>query len=82
MMGWIFMGITACLLLGWYLSHRSKKNNTTEDTGMDADVEDLLWTGVLLSEIYDDDEHSDSSDDIGTDDYSADGGGFDGGGFE
>ena len=88
-MGWIFVGITACVLLGWYLYQRSK-NNAAEDTDQIADAEanddgfeDLLWTGVLLNEIYDDDEHRDPSDDMDSDDYDMDDGGFDdGGGFE
>lgn len=88
-MAWIFIGIIACLLLGWYLYRRSK-NDTTENTDQTADAEanddefeDLLWTGVLLNEIYDDDEQRDASDDMGSDDYDVDDGGFDdGGGFE
>ena len=87
-MAWIFIAIIACLLLGWYLYRRSK-NDTTENTDQTADAEtnddefeDLLWTGVLLNEIYDDDEQRDASDDM-SDDYDVDDGGFDdGGGFE
>ena len=89
MIGWIFIGITACGLLGWYLYQRSK-NDGTEDTDQAADVEDntddfedLLWTGVLLNEMYDDDEPRDASDDMDSDDYDVNDGGFDdGGGFE
>ncbi len=86
-MGWIFVGITACVLLGWYLYQRSK-NDAAENTDQIAeaeatdDFEDLLWTGVLLNEIYDDDEHRDPSDDMDSDDYGMDDGGFDDGGFE
>lgn len=89
-MAWIFIGIIACALLGWYLYRRSK-NDTAEDTDQDADAEanneefeDLLWTGVLLSEVYDDDEDQNSSDDVDSDDHSLmDDGGFDdSGGFE
>ena len=54
----------------------------TEGNG--DDFEDLLWTGVLLSEVYDEDEDHDTSDDIDSDDHHlTDDGGFDdGGGFE
>ncbi len=87
-MGWIFIGVIACLLLGWYLYQRSK-NDAAEDTDQIAEAEanddafeDLLWTGVLLNEIYDE-EHRDPSDDMDSDDYDMDDGGFDdGGGFE
>ena len=89
-MAWIFIFVTACLLLGLYLYRRSKNATTTEDTDQTADAEtndgefeDLLWTGVLLNEIYGDDERRDPSDDIGSDDYDVDDGGFDdGSGFE
>ncbi|RKU38404.1 hypothetical protein C6496_06210 [Candidatus Poribacteria bacterium] len=88
-MAWIFVGIVACVSIGWYLYRRSK-NDAAEDTDQTADAEtnddefeDLLWTGVLLNEIYDDDEQRDPSDDTGADDYDVDDGGFDdGGGFE
>ena len=49
-MGWVFIGVIACALFGWYLYHRSK-NNAAEDTDQAADVEgddgyeDLLLTG-------------------------------------
>ncbi len=87
-MVWIFIGVIACALLGWYLYQRSK-NNTTEDPDQATDAEanndefeNLLWTGVLLSEIYDEDQ--DSSDDVDADDHNLmDDGGFDdSGGFE
>ena len=87
-MGWVFIGVIACALFGWYLYHRSK-NNAAEDTDQAADVEgddgyeDLLLTGLMLGEIYDEDEH-DSSDDMDADDQTLmdDGGYDDGSGFE
>ena len=79
----LFLGVIACVLLVWYLYRRSKNNGTPEDTEpqTDDEDEDLLLTGVMLSEVYNDD---DSSDDMDTDGYDGmdDGGGFDGGGFE
>ena len=88
-MDWIFIGIIAGALLGWYLYRRSK-NRTTEDSDQAADVEGnadefegLLLTGLMLNEIYDDEEQRDPSDDMGSDDYDVGDGGFDdGGGFE
>ena len=86
---WIFIGGIACALLGWYLYQRSK-NDTSEDTDQTADAEanndefeDLLWTGVLLNEVYDDEDQN-SSDDMDADDQNLmDDGGFDdSGGFE
>ena len=87
-MGWVFIGVIACALLGWYLYHRSK-NNAAEDADQAKDVEgddgyeDLLLTGLMLDEIYDEDEH-DSSDDMDADDQALmDDGGYDNGsGFE
>ena len=95
----LFLGITtACVLLVWYLYRRSK-NDTSEDTKHQSDdvdtvdgtddYEDLLLTGLVLNEVFDDDDSSadtdsggfDSMDDGGGFD-SGDGGGFDGGGFE
>ena len=86
-MGWILIGITACVLLGWYL-YRRFKNDTSENTDQAEDVagddgyEDLLLTGLMLSEIYNEDEH-DSSDDMDADDQVLmdDGGYDDGSGF-
>ena len=79
LMSWTLIGAIACVLFGWYLYRRSK-NDTPENTDQAADVEDgaddfedLLLTGVLLSEVYDDDEAHDSSDDVD----SMDDGGFD-----
>ena len=87
-MGWVFIGVIACGLFGWYLYRRSK-NDTSENTDQAEDVEgddgyeDLLLTSLMLSEVYDDDEHSDPSDDVDSDDYDMDDGGFDdGGGLE
>ena len=70
-MGWVFMGAIACVLLVWYLYQRSQ-NETTEDTAPQPDEavtedEDLLLTGIVLSEIYDDD--GDSSDNVDSDEY-------------
>ena len=87
---WLFLGVIACGALVWYLYQRSK-NETPEDTAQQTDeadklgddeYEDLLLTGLMLSEVYDDDH--DSSDDTGSDgsDSIDDGGGFDGGGFD
>ena len=87
----LFLGVIACVLLVWYLYRRSKKD-TSDDANRqpdDADsvddteaYEDLLLTGVMLSEVYDDDQAS--SDDIDSDGYESidDGGGFDDSGFE
>ncbi len=71
----LFLGGIACILLVWYLYRRSK-NATPEEAdtvdGADDDYEDLLLTGLMLNEVYDDDKDPDSSDDV-------DSGGFDGG---
>ena len=88
-MVWIFIGGIACVLFGWYLYWRSR-NDTSEDTDQTTDAEanndefgDLLWTGVLLNEVYDDEDQK-SSDDMASDDNNLmDDGGFDdSGGFE
>ena len=76
--GLILIGITAGVLLVWYLYRRSQ-NKTSEDTEPQPDeaddgYEDLLLTGLMLREIYDDD--NDSSDDTDSDGYDD---GFDGG---
>ena len=84
LMSWTLIGAIACMLFGWYLYRRSK-NDTPENTDQAADVEDgaddfedLLLTGILLGEVYDDDEAHDSSDDVDSDDVdSMDDGGFD-----
>lgn len=82
----LFFGVTACVLIVWYLYRRSK-NGTSEDTEQQPDevdklgddaYEDLLLTGLVLDEVYNDDD--DSSDDMDAD--ADDGGGFDGSGFE
>ena len=88
---WIFLGLIACGVLVWYLYRRSQKDadknrkEQTNDTDtvdqVDDGYEDLLLTGVMLSEIYDDDNPSDNADSDGLDSVD-DGGGFDGGGFE
>ena len=95
----LFLGVTtACVLLVWYLYRRSK-NDTSENTerqsddadGVDdtGDHEDLLLTGIMLGEVFDDDDSSDDTDSGGFDSMDdgggfdgGDGGGFDGGGFE
>ena len=88
---WIFIGLIACGVLVWYLYRRSQKDadknrkDRTDDTDTvdhaDDGYEDLLLTGVMLSEIYNDD---DSSDDKGSDEFDSvdDGGGFGDGGFD
>lgn len=88
---WIFLGLIACGALVWYLYRRSKKDadkkkkdqtdNTDTVDPADAGYEDLLLTGLMLSEVYDDD---DPPKDAGSDGFESvdDGGGFDGGGFD
>ena len=85
-MEWIFVGAIGCVLLVWYLYRRSQ-NKTSKDTEPQPEeagdgYEDLLLTGLMLSEIYDDD--NDSSDDTDSDGYDDgfDGGYDDGGGLE
>ena len=77
-MEWIFVGAIGCVLLVWYLYRRSKNDtdeNAEEPTdNADDGYEDLLLTGLMLEEIYDDD--NDSSDDMDSDGYDD---GFDGG---
>ena len=79
----IFIGVVGCGLLVWYLYRRSENDadNNTEQSidSADAEYEDLLLTGLVLEEVYDDDH--DSSDDIDSD-GSDDGfdGGYDDGG--
>ena len=76
----LFLGVIACVLLVWYLYQRSKNDDTSENTepqpddtaNADDEYEDLLLTGIMLSEVYDDD---DASDDV--DDSMDDSGGFD-----
>ena len=82
----LFLGVIACVLLVWYLYQRSKNEDTSGNTepqpgdtanADDDEYEDLLLTGIMLNEVYDDD---DSSDDV---DHSMDdSGGFDDSGFE
>lgn len=92
---WLFLGIyfVAGGLI-WYLYRRSKKNgdkkrnDPANDTATvdpaDEGSEELLFTGLMLSDIYNND--NDSSDNKGSDGF--DGGGFDsgdsgdGGGFD
>ena len=83
---WLFLGIyfVAGGLI-WYLYRRSKKdadkkrNDPANDTGTvdpaDGGSEELLFTSLMLSDIYND---ADSSDDKGADGFDGgDGGGFD-----
>lgn len=88
---WIFLGLIAAGALVWYLYRRSQKDADKKrrdqpddmDTVDHADdgVGDLLLTGLMLNEIYDDDNRPD---DAGSDGFDSvdDGGGFDGGGFD
>ena len=73
--GLIFIAVIGCILLVWYLCRRSE-NETSENEVEPTDdgYEDLLLTGLMLEEIYDDD--NDSSDDTDSDGYDD---GFDGG---
>lgn len=84
-MEWIFVGAIGGGLLAWYL-YRRFQDETPEDTEPQTneteevdEYEDLLLTGLLLDEIYNDDQ--DSSDDADADRYD-DGfnGGYDDGG--
>ena len=87
----LFLGVIACALFVWYLYQRSK-NETPEDTKEQTDAadklgddayEDLLLTGLVLDDVYNDGDNA-SSDDTGSDGFDSvdDGGGFDDGGFE
>ncbi len=88
---WIFLGLIACGGLVWYLYRRSQKDadknkkdqtdNTDTVDQADDGYEDLLLTGLMLNEIYDDDNPSDDTGSDGLDSVD-DGGGFDSGGFE
>ena len=76
----IFIGAIAVVLLVWYLYRRSQNDaddNTDEPIdNADAEYEDLLLTGLVLEEIYDDD--NDASDDQDADGYDDGGdGGYD-----
>ena len=80
--------IVGGVVLLWYLYERSKIDDTSEDTDPKPDdantdddaYEDLLFTGVMLSEVYDDDD--DASDDMDADEFDSmnDGSGYDDGG--
>ena len=88
---WIFLGLIACGGLVWYLYRRSQKDadknkkdqtdNTDTVDQADDGYEDLLLTGLMLNEIYDDDNPSDDTGSDGLDSVD-DGGGFDSGGFD
>lgn len=87
----LLLGVIACVLFVWYLYRRSQ-NETSEDTEQQADAadklgddayEDLLLTGLVLDEVYNDDDDN-RPDDAGSDGFDSvdDSGGFDDGGFE
>ena len=81
--GLVFIGVVACGLFVWYLCRRSE-NETTENEAEPADdgYEDLLLTGLMLEEIYDDDNDSSDDTDSGGYDDGFDGGYDDGGTLE
>lgn len=81
-MEWIFVGAIACGGLVWYLYRRSQEEASEEVEPQPDETEDLLVTGLLLGEIYNDDQDvSDDTDADGFDDGF--GGGYDdGGGLE
>ena len=78
--GLIFIGVFGCVLFVWYLYRRSQNEapeNAEEPTdNTDDGYEDLLLTGLMLSEIYDDDAQTAESDDVDSDGHDD---GFDGG---
>lgn len=88
-MEWIIVGAIGCVLLVWYLYRRSQ-NKTSENTeeptdNADDGYEELLLTGLMLGEVFDDDDaHHAESDDTDSDgfDDGFDGGYDNGGGFE
>ena len=81
--GFIFIAVIGCILLVWYLCRRSE-NETTENEAEPTDdgCEDLLLTGLMLEEIYDDDNDSSDDTDSGGYDDGFDGGYDDGGTLE
>ncbi len=73
--GLIFITVVGCVLLVWYLCRRSENDaDETEEVPTDDGYEDLLLTGLMLEEIYDEDQTS--SDDMDSDGYAD---GFEGG---
>ena len=71
--GLIVITVIGCVLLVWYLSRRSENDaSENEEVPTDDGYEDLLLTGLMLEEVYDDD----ASDDTDSDNYDD---GFDGG---
>ena len=73
--GFVVIIAVAGVLLLWYLSRRSENDaSENEEVPTDDGYEDLLLTGLMLEEIYDDDQ--DASDDTDSDNYDD---GFDGG---
>lgn len=79
--GLIFIGVIGCVLLVWYLC-RCSEDETAESEEVPADdaYEDLLLTGLMLKEVYEDQDHE-SSDDMDADSYDDGfGGGYDDGG--
>ena len=78
--GLIFITVVGCVLLVWYLCRRSEDEAAeNEEVPADDGYEDLLLTGLMLEEVYDDDQEA--SEDMDADSYD-DGfdGGYDGGG--
>ena len=83
--------IVGGVLIFWYLYQRSKNDDTSKDpdpqpqdaNNADDAYEDLLLTGVMLSEVYDDND-DDTSTDMDADGFDGmdDGGGFNDTGFE
>ena len=72
--GLIFITVVGCVLLVWYLCRRSEdETSENEEAPADDGYEDLLLTGLMLEEVYDD---HDSSEDMDADSYDD---GFDGG---
>ena len=66
-------------LFVWYLCRRSENDAAeNEEVPTDDGYEDLLLTGLMLEEIYDDDHEA--SDDIDSDGYDGFDGGYDDGG--
>ena len=66
--GLIFIAVIGCVLLVWYLSRRSENDaSENEEVPTDDGYEDLLLTGLMLEEVYDDDA-SDDTDSDGYDD--------------
>ena len=79
--GLIVITVLGCVLLVWYLSRRSENDaSENEDVPTDDGYEDLLLTGLMLEEVYDDDAAGDTDADNYDDGF--DGGYDDSSGFE